>query len=44
MKENYKVFFGNMTISEIKESFLMNGFSKEEIEEIEKGIYNPYKE
>lgn len=37
-------FFGDMNISEIKNLFLENGFSKEEIKSIEVGDYDPYKE
>lgn len=41
---NYKKFFGDMNISEIKALFLENDFSKEEIKLIEVGAYDPYKE
>lgn len=44
MKENYKTFFGDMSLHEIKNLFLENDFSKEEIENIQKGSYDPYKE
>lgn len=40
----YKRFFGDMSVSEIKKLFLENGFSKEEIKNIEVGDYDPYKE
>lgn len=40
----YKKFFGDMSISEIKNLFLENDFSKEEIKRIEVGAYDPYKE
>lgn len=36
--------FKGMSISEIKELFKQNGFSNQEIREIENGSYDPYRE
>lgn len=44
MENDYRVFFGNMNITEIKEIFLMNGFSQKDIKAIENGSYDPYQE
>ena len=41
---NHRRFFGDMSVSEIKQMFLKNGFSKEELKQIEVGDYDPYKE
>ena len=40
----YKKFFGDMNLQEIKNLFLENDFSKEELKDIQKGLYDPYKE